>query len=141
MPAYTCLRAAAACIAVWFFLPPAHAAAYRCVLAGGHVSYQQIPCQYGSEPMEFTDQRIGGSSLRPGERKLLNSYLDKDAVRGRKASGAPKEPGPETRSCWRKRRQLQAVRSKLRRGYTLKESDALHRKRDDYEDYLRHFCP
>jgi hypothetical protein len=113
---------------------------YRCVLDGGHVSYQQFPCSNESKPMELKDRRSGWSSLRPGERDLLSSYRKKDAARRRKPSGRLKQPGTETSNCWNKRKQLEAVRSKLNRGYKLKEGDELHRKHDIYTEYLRQFC-
>ena len=118
----------------------ARADVYRCVLDGGHVSYQQIPCIKESKRMEFKHRPSGWSALRPGERDLLNSYRDKDAARRRKPSGRSKKPATETKDCWNKRKQLEAVRSKLNRGYKLKESDELHRKRDSCTDYLRRFC-
>jgi hypothetical protein len=118
----------------------ARAKAYRCVLDDGHVSYQQIPCHYGSKPMKLKDRRSGWSSLRPGERALLNSYRQKDAARREVSPGRRKIPDEQTRSCWTKRTQLAAVRAKLRRGYKLKESDELRRKRENYQDYLRKFC-
>ena len=54
--------------------PRAQADVYRCVSGGGHISYQQIPCSSESKPMQLKDRRSGWSSLRPGERALLNSY-------------------------------------------------------------------
>lgn len=119
---------------------PARADVYRCVLDGGHVSYQQIPCSSESKPMNLKDQRSGWSALRPGERALLNSYRNEEAARRRELSARPKRRVEESKSCWKKRKQLEAVRSRLHRGYKLKEADELHRKQNNYEDYLRRFC-
>jgi len=135
-----CLAVTAVFIVLPFSAVQARADVYRCVLDGGHVSYQQIPCRNESTPMELKDRRSGWSSLRPGEQDLLNSYRNKDAARRRKPSGRSKKPATETKDCWNKRKQLEAVRSKLNRGYKLREGDELHRKRDNYEDYLRQFC-
>ncbi|MFQ5644911.1 MAG: hypothetical protein ACE5FQ_14625 [Thiogranum sp.] len=114
---------------------------YRCVLDSGHISYQQIPCSSESKPMNLKDRRSGWSSLRPGERALLKSYREKEATRRRKPAGLQKLPVEDSKACWNKRKQLEAIRSKLRRGYQLNEADELHRKRGNYEDYLRQFCP
>jgi hypothetical protein len=119
----------------------ARVAVYRCVLDGGHISYQQIACNSHSEPMALKNQRTGWSALRPGEQRLLNSYRDKDAVRRRHPSGPPEKPAIQSKACWKRRRRLEAVRSKLRHGYGLREDVELHRKLDDNEDYLRQFCP
>ncbi|HED18570.1 MAG TPA: DUF4124 domain-containing protein [Gammaproteobacteria bacterium] len=140
MRTITCLAVTAAFLVVPFPASDARADVYRCVLDGGHVSYQQIPCHYGSKPMALKDRRSGWSSLRPGEQALLNSYRKKDAARRRKPPGAHQKSVKETRSCWNKRKQLEAIRSKLRRGYKLKEGNELRRKRDNYDDYLRQFC-
>ena len=140
MRAFIFFTVTAVFIVVPFSVSPARADVYRCVLKGGHVSYQQIPCSNESKPMELKDQRSGWSALRPAEQDLLKSYRNKDAARRRKPSGRKKKPATETKACWRKRKQLEAVRSKLHRGYKLKEADALHRKRDNYTDYLWQFC-
>jgi len=119
---------------------PARADVYRCVLNGGPVSYQQIPCSMESKPMDLEDRQSGWSALRPGERALLNSYRTEEAARRRELSARPKRRGEESKSCWKKRKQLEAVRSRLHRGYKLKQADELHRKQNNYEDYLRRFC-
>ena len=133
------LAATAVFLVVPFSASRAHVDVYRCVLDGGHISYQQIPCHYKDTPMKLQDRRIGWSALRPGERGLLNSYQKEGAALRPKASGPQQNPAKETRSCWTRRKQLEAVRSKLRHGYKLKEGDELRRKRDNYEDYLQQF--
>jgi hypothetical protein len=125
-------------------MPLSHASArsdvYRCVQDDGHISYQQIPCHANSEPIKLNHRPSGWTPLRPGERALLDSYRKKDTSQSRKPDGQVKNAASEAKSCWKKRRQLDAVRLKLRRGYKLKEGDQLKRKRDNYADYLRQFC-
>lgn len=123
-----------------FSASPARAGVYRCVLNGGLVSYQQIPCSMESKPMNLEDRRSGWSALRPGERALLNRYRNEEAARRREPPARPKRQDEESRSCWQRRKQLEAVRSRLHRGYKLKEADELHRKQNNYKDYLRRFC-
>lgn len=135
-----CLAVTTVILSAVFSSSPAHADVYRCELNDGQISYQQIPCHNGSEPMRLDHRRSGWSRLRPGERVLLDSYRKKDAARRRKPARRTKAPIKESKSCWNKRTQLEAVRSKLHRGYKLNESDHLRRKRDNYEDYLRKFC-
>jgi len=141
MRTFTCLAVTAAFLVNPFCVSPACADVYRCVLDGGHISYQQIPCSDESQPMELNDRRSGWSALRPGERRLLNSYRDKDAARRRKPAALPKAQVKDSKACWKKRTQLEAVRAKLHRGYRLKAGAELRRKRNNYEDYLRQFCP
>lgn len=140
MHTFPCLAAIAVAIVLPYSALLARADVYRCVMDGGHVSYQQIPCDMQSQPMELNKQPSGWSSLRPGERDLLKRYHDRDATLRRKSADSPKSPHKENKACWKKRRQLDAVRSRLHGGYKLKEGNELHRKRSDYEDYLRRFC-
>jgi len=122
------------------FVPAAYAAVYRCVGEDGHVSYQQIRCHSKARPMALKDGQHGWSPLRPGEQALLDHYRRKDAAQRRTPYVERKKSTEASRSCWERRKQLETVRAKLRRGYTLKEDEALHRKRDNYQDYLRKFC-
>ncbi len=122
------------------FAPAAYAAVYRCVGEDGHVSYQQIRCHSTDKPMVLKGRPSGWSPLRPGEQALLDRYRKKDAAQRRKPYVERKISTEASRSCWERQKQLEAVRAKLRRGYTLKEDEALHRKRDNYQDYLRKFC-
>jgi len=125
----TCCSSSAACAEV-----------YRCVQEDGHVSYQQIRCHQNSKPMALNHRRSGWTALRSGERALLDSYREKDAAHKRKQPDANPEPGRETKACWTRRTRLEAIKSRLRHGYALKESNKLHRQRGNHEDYLRRFC-
>lgn len=140
MNTFTCFVIYTLILSVLFAASGVRADVYRCVLGDGHVSYQQIPCHSEDTPLHLIDKRSGWSPLRPAEQTLLNNYRKQDAKRHRKTAGTRKASAKETRSCWNKRQQLETVRSKMRRGYKLKESDELHRKRRIYEDYLRQFC-
>jgi hypothetical protein len=113
---------------------------YRCVQSDGPVSYQQIPCNSHSRPMELRDQRSGWSALRPGERALLDRYRRKYAAHSRKSGARKSRPDRDDRACWSHRKKLEEVRTRLRRGYRLKEGEGLRRKRHNHEDYLRKFC-
>ena len=136
----SCAAAAAIFLGVLSFGSPALAAVYRCVRASGDVSYQQMRCSYASKPMKLEDRASGWSALRPGERALLKSYRDRDGKRHRKPAASASKPATAAKACWKKRKQLDAVRNRLHRGYRLKEADELHRKQNEYEDYLRQFC-
>ncbi len=137
------ILACLAAIAVFYTLSPsmawARARVYRCVQPDRHISYQQIPCEEGSGPIDLDNSRSGWTALRNGEKELLRSYRNRDS-RVHNRTVRRKTPERESKSCWKKRKQLEAVRSRLRRGYTLDESYELRRKRENYEDYLRQFC-
>ena len=118
-----------------------HAAVYRCTLPDGQISYQQTTCKYASEPLQLRPASKGWTGLRPAERALLESRRKQRLTPRHRPSDAKKAPADKNnKACWSKRRQLEAVRDRLRRGYTLKQSAELHRKRDTYQDYLRQFC-
>ncbi len=125
---------------VWvFLLPSAVADIYRCIREDGHVTYQQIRCHEGSSPLSVKMRRSGWTPLRPGEQRLLNRYR-KEAGSERRKPYVARPRVRESPACWKRRRQLADVRARLRRGYTLKEDEPLHRKRDEHEDYLATFC-
>lgn len=140
MRIFSCAAVAAIFPGVVVCANPTLAAVYRCVDAGGAVSYQQIACSAESKPMQISDRPSGWSALRPGERALLKSYRDNEGARRREPRPSPAKPATVSKACWKKRKQLDAVRNRLHRGYRLKEADELHRKRSEYEDYLRQFC-
>ena len=140
MRIFSCAAVAAIFPGVVLCANPTLAAVYRCVGASGTVSYQQIPCSSESRPLNIRDRPSGWSALRPGERALLKSYRDSEGERRRKPQTSAGKPSTASKACWKKRKQLDAVRNRLHRGYRLKEADELHRKRTEYEDYLRQFC-
>jgi len=141
MHAFGVLAAVAVVCSLYSPASPARTRVYRCVQVDGVVSYQQIPCGDGSRPVEIRTRHSGWTALRPGEKSLLKQYRSKPAGSPHSRQPARREPpGRESKSCWKRRKQLEAVRSRLRRGYTLDESYELRRKRDNYQDYLRQFC-
>ena len=140
MRIFTGCAVTAVFIVIPFSFSLARTDVYRCVRDDGHVSYQQIRCSFEGKPLKLYSRPSGWSALRPGEKELLNAYRREDAARNRRSPGRTKQPAGETKDCWNKRKQLEAVRLKLHRGYKLKEGDSLHRERDNHEDYLRQFC-
>lgn len=113
---------------------------YRCVRNDGHVSYQQIRCHQNSKPLALNRHRSGWTALRSGEQALLDSYRKNDTASKEKVADAKPEHIKEPKSCLARQSQLDTVKLKLRQGYKLKESNKLHRQRDDHKDYLRRFC-
>ncbi len=122
------------------FVSTSQAAVYRCLQGDGHVSYQQIRCHQNSKPLVLNHHRSGWTSLRSGEKALLNGYRQKDTARKRKTSNAQAATSHKTKDCWTRRARLDAVKLQLRRGYKLEDSDKLHQQRSSHEDYLRQFC-
>jgi len=140
MRTFTCLAMTVVFLVVSSPAVGARTKVYRCVSDSGHVSYQQFPCHNNDTPVKLRDSHSGWSSLRPGEKALLNDYRKEAAKRQRRPAAPKQQESEETVACWNKRRQLAALRARLRRGYRLDEGDALRRKRNDYADYLRQFC-
>ena len=140
MHSYNYLAVATVVVATCCSSPAACAEVYRCVQDNGHVSYQQIRCHQNSKPLALNYHRSGWTALRSGERALLDSYRDKDAAQKRKQPFASPEAGKDAKACWARQTRLEAIKSKLRQGYTLRESKMLRRQRSNHEDYLRQFC-
>lgn len=113
---------------------------YRCVQDNGRISFQQTRCDMRSQPLRLDTAPSGWSALRPGERQLLEQYQRPAAPPAHHRPESRPRADANAKACWKARRQLQAVRAHLRRGYRLGEAPALRRKRDDYADYLEQFC-
>jgi len=117
-----------------------YADVYRCVQDNGHISYQQIRCHWNSKPLPLNHRRSGWTALRSGERALLDSYRKKDAAQKRRQPDVNRDSDKEAKACWTRQIRLKAIKSKLRRGYTLKEGNKLRRQRSEHLSYLRRFC-
>lgn len=118
----------------------ANSKVYRCESETGQVTYQQIPCVKDSQPIEIPDYQSGWSSLRPGEQKLLEYYRKQDQAQTRSRRKPQKRAEANSKACWSRRAQLEAIKERLRHGYSVNESARLHRKRGEHQDYLRRFC-
>ena len=114
---------------------------FHCIQDDGRSSFQRTRCAGEGESIVVDTVQGGWTSLRPGEKSLLKSYRERDArLKRRSRKPASKTKPAETTSCWSKRRRLDAVQAKLRRGYKPSQGEGLRRKRDDYTEYLKKFC-
>jgi len=114
---------------------------FRCVQADGKSSFQQTRCAGDGESFVVDTVQGGWTSLRPGEKSLLKSYRERDArLRQRTRKPASKAKPAETTACWSKRKRLDAIQARLRRGYKPSQGEGLRRKRDQYTEYLGKFC-
>lgn len=115
---------------------------FRCVQADGRSSFQHTRCAGEGESIVVDAVQGGWTSLRAGEKSLLKSYRERDArlkQRARKTVGKTKSE--DRTACWNKRKRLDAIQAKLRRGYKPSQGEGLRRKRDNYTEYLEKFCP
>lgn len=114
---------------------------YRCVQADGRSSFQQTRCAQEGESIEVDTVQSGWTSLRAGEKTLLQTYRERDTRFKQRTRKTTANPTPaETTVCWNKRKRLDAVQAKLRRGYKPSQGEGLRRKRSNYTEYLRKFC-
>lgn len=130
--------------------PPASSAVYRCVGEQGEPAFSQHPCDgaavtlVGDRPKPSTSPR--GRGLRPSERTWLEQRrADKRASgesvrRPARATSSKSEMARQAYRCQRKRRDLEALNARLRRGYKASQAPGLHRRQQAYRDYLDAFC-
>ncbi len=139
-----CIRQTAlAAILLLVFIPALHAKEqlFRCVQANGHLSFQKTRCAGEGSSIEVAAVQGGWVSLRPGEKTLLKFYRQRDAKRRQGRRKVAKKSKPvEDASCWKKRKQLDAVGRKLRRGYKASQGEGLRLRRKNYTEYLKKFC-
>lgn len=118
---------------------------FRCVEPDGHVSFQSRECGGPGQSIAVDPAaKSGWTSLRPAERQLLKTYRSRDLERNKRrkksASSQAGKKDTETPVCWKKRKSLEKVAAKLRRGYKASEGEGLRRKRDNYAEYIKKFC-
>ncbi len=118
---------------------------YRCPQVDGSISFQQHACPTGGERIETGEVQSTWASLRRGEKSLYDQYRQRDKERLSRKQAAAKQvkanKQADIRTCWKKQKQLDAVSAKLRAGYKPSQGPKLRRRRDNYEEYLRKFCP
>ena len=112
---------------------------YRCPDAEGTVLFQSLPCSGGSSIV------LGAPAARwtPPDRAELDMIdtLERSQPVQRSRATSPARAQVETKACFNKRKALERVSAKLRRGYRASEGASLRNRRDDYEEYLARFCP
>ena len=128
-------------------LSPVCAEVYRCVGDSGEPSFTHLPCAAGSTSIVPPAAAAGGagSGLRPAEQAWLAERERKrrPARRPRpRADPATSRHKVRTQAyrCRSKRRLLDEVRARLRRGYRPAQGEKLRRRRRAYEDYLATYC-
>ena len=118
---------------------------FRCVEPDGHVSFQFGECSGSGQSITvYPAVESGWTSLRPAEKQLLKTYRARDLARNKRrkqaASRQTEKKDAESPACWKKRKSLEKVAAKLRRGYKASEGEGLRRKRDNYQEYIKKFC-
>ena len=128
---------------------PASAEIYRCQGEDGEPSFRQRPCGADAVLVVPALPAAAGPAegIRPSERAWLKQREREQrqsarVKRPRRASTAAREKAAHTQAykCRSKRRALDEVRHRLRRGYKPARGEKLRRRRAAYEDYLATFC-
>jgi hypothetical protein len=127
----------------------AAAEVYRCAGEFGEPFFSQRPCRGGSTVVIRTGPAdvAPGPGLRPSERAWLagrelaqgRNSAAKRRVR-RDQAAIKRKAKTQAHRCRSKRRSLDEVRARLRRGYQPAQGEKLRRRRRAYEDYLATFC-
>lgn len=140
MQKLVCLAATAIILITPCSFSHARTKVYRCELDNGQLGFQQFPCGDKGTAVELKIRKSGWSALRDGEKSMLDGYEKRESSSRRRRDREVKTPVIDASTCQNRRKQLDAIRLKLRRGYKLLESDGLHRKRDKHADFLRQYC-
>jgi hypothetical protein len=114
---------------------------YRCTDNLGAVSFQDAPCDSAQQTvLRQVESQAPATGLRAGEKAWLKRLQKRPKPKRQKSTRSTSSAQRQDRRCWKKRRQLDEVRARLRRGYKPAQGDALRRKRRAYEDYLFRYC-
>lgn len=126
---------------------------YRCVGESGEPAFSQRPC--GSTTAAISQSRPQSAPASPGLRASEKAWLAERQAKQRAASRSrpsgrhkakrgrsktARDAAKQAYRCRQKRRALDAVKSKLRRGYKPGQGSKLRRRRRGHEDYLAAFC-
>jgi hypothetical protein len=111
---------------------------YRCTAPDGSIEFRQYPChgRDRAEEVELGPDTQGWEP--PPEVKRPAQTTTKRKTRD-PAKRAREEKKQEER-CWKKRKQLDKVRHRLRSGYKAGQGQKLRRQRDEHQDYIKQFC-
>lgn len=114
---------------------------YRCTDPDGAIELSQFPCPAGTEEREVRveDRKTGWTPPRvesQARRRAPKAGSRKSKAPGKSDLAAARRAD----QCWNKRRQLEEVNWKLRRGYRPVEGVKLRRRRQSYEDYIDRHC-
>lgn len=114
---------------------------YRCTTVDGAIEFSQFPCADGASEQEVSvqDRKTGWVPSDTPSRQTTKK-TGKSRNRKRKAAGADQTVARREEQCWKKRRLIEEVNRKLRRGYKAGQGVKLRDKRRDYEAYIREFC-
>jgi hypothetical protein len=127
----------------------AGAEVYRCAGEFGEPFFSQRPCRGGAAVVIRTGPAdvAPGPGLRPTERAWL---AERERAQGRSSAAKrrvrqdhaaiERKAKKQAHRCRSKRRSLDEVRARLRRGYQPAQGEKLRRRRRAYEDYLATFC-
>lgn len=127
----------------------AAAEVYRCAGEFGEPFFSQRPCRGGATVVIHTGPAdvAPGPGLRPSERAWL---AERELAQGRNSTAKrrvrrdqaaiKRKAKTQAHRCRSKRRSLDEVRARLRRGYQPAQGEKLRRRRRAYEDYLATFC-
>lgn len=119
---------------------------FRCVGASGEPSYRQQPCDAATAIGSRSAPAVGpAQGLRASERAWLDERHARRRQQTRPSNRSAARPAArhadrQAYRCRNKRRALDAVKAKLRRGYKPSQGDKLRRRRRAHEDYLSTFC-
>lgn len=115
---------------------------YRCQPPGGTPTFQQVPCSGDGALVELPEPAARWEPLRPGEQSLLDQHEARQQRRQRAPKSSRRQPAraASDRACWEKRRRLDAVAAKLRRGYKPAQGERLRRRRDNLGDFVNRYC-
>lgn len=117
---------------------------YRCTGSSGEPAFSQRPCAAATIVTTTPSTSPPADGLRATERAWLAARERRHTPpRQRPPSRSAPTSGQLKKQAYRcrdKRRALQGVNAKMRRGYRPGEGDKLRRRRRAYEDYLKTFC-
>jgi hypothetical protein len=123
-----------------FSLPLQTAGVFRCDLEDGSVSFQFRVCDQGRQKQVRVPVVNEIRALPAAEIKRLSGSKKSPRRAARKVVSGSSVDRKQQLSCWKREKQLEDVRYKLRRGYKALQRDGLQRAEQRHQEFLDLFC-
>lgn len=111
---------------------------YRCEGPWDSPQFQQLPCDGPGEVVPLSEPAGRWAPLRPSEQQWLKQHK-RPLIQHHKAPRV-RDPQAKERRCWAKRKRVEALSARLRRGYKRAQGERWRRQRNNLDEYLRRYC-
>jgi len=115
---------------------------YRCQGEDGQIAFRQFACASSSgDRIEVESPKIGFKKPRTPKTNRVKGEEEQGAMsESRTTQALNRDADARQRRCWKARKMQDRLQRQLRKGYRPAEGERLRSRRNEQDEYLRHFC-